>query len=286
MSQPVNFEIIRRDEGLCRLLARLDDLCDKAARGEWAATPYLTPREAKYARARLSARIESGCAVVWGGYPEAERVRAVILPDYTEGLVDPAALMSDPAAALRDAGLDDLAETVRGAVCPVQVRGSGFRELSHRDYLGSVLGLGLERDTVGDILIPDSHSAILLTDTRVGDFLITQLEKVATDTVRVSRLPEGTALTGTRRLQPITDTVASERLDCVVAALCNLSREKAQMAVRSGLVELDYEAVEACDTTVEAPAVISVRGFGKFAVHSFDGTTRKGRIRLVAGKYM
>ena len=286
MSQPVNFEIIRRDEGLCRLLARLDDLCDKAARGEWAATPYLTPREAKYARARLSARIESGCAVVWGGYPEAERVRAVILPDYTEGLVDPAALMSDPAAALRDAGLDDLAETVRGAVCPVQVRGSGFRELSHRDYLGSVLGLGLERDTVGDILIPDSHSAILLTDTRVGDFLITQLEKVATDTVRVSRLPEGTALTGTRRLQPLTDTVASERLDCVVAALCNLSREKAQMAVRSGLVERDYEAVEACDTTVEAPAVISVRGFGKFAVHSFDGTTRKGRIRLVAGKYM
>ena len=286
MSQPVNFEIIRRDEGLGRLLARLDDLCDKAARGEWAATPYLTPREAKYARARLSARIESGCAVVWGGYPEAERVRAVILPDYTEGLVDPAALMSDPAAALRDAGLDDLAETVRGAVCPVQVRGSGFRELSHRDYLGSVLGLGLERDTVGDILIPDSHSAILLTDTRVGDFLITQLEKVATDTVRVSRLPEGTALTGTRRLQPITDTVASERLDCVVAALCNLSREKAQMAVRSGLVELDYEAVEACDTTVEAPAVISVRGFGKFAVHAFDGTTRKGRIRLVAGKYM
>ena len=282
----MNFEIIRRDEGLGRLLARLDDLCDKAARGEWAATPYLTPREAKYARARLSARIESGCAVVWGGYPEAERVRAVILPDYTEGLVDPAALMSDPAAALRDAGLDDLAETIRGAVCPVHIKGSGFRELSHRDYLGSVLGLGLERDTVGDILIPDSHSAILLTDTRVGDFLITQLEKVATDTVRVSRLPEGTALTGTRRLQPITDTVASERLDCVVAALCNLSREKAQMAVRSGLVELDYEAVEACDTTVEAPAVISVRGYGKFAVHAFDGTTRKGRVRLVAGKYM
>ncbi len=286
MSQPVNFEIIRRDEGLCRLLARLDDLCDKAARGEWAATPYLTPREAKYARARLSARIESGCAVVWGGYPEAERVRAVILPDYTEGLVDPAALATDPAAALRDAGLEELADALRGAVCPVHIKGSGFRELSHRDYLGSVLGLGLERDTVGDILIPDSHSAILLTDTRVGDFLTTQMEKVATDTVRVSRLPEGTALTGTRRLQPITDTVASERLDCVVAALCNLSREKAQMAVRLGLVELDYEAVEACDTTVEAPAVISVRGYGKFAVHAFDGTTRKGRIRLVAGKYM
>lgn len=275
-----------QDEAIRLLLSRLDDLVQKSGRGEAAVSPYLTPREAKYARIHLSSRVSAGTAVLWGGYPEAERVRVVILPDYTEGLVDPTALGSDPAAALSDAGLDDLAEFIRGAVCPVLVKGSGFRELSHRDYLGSVLGLGLERDAIGDILMPDAHSAILLTDTRVGDFLTTQMEKVATDTVRVSRLPEGTALTGTRRLQPITDTVASERLDCVVAALCNLSREKAQMAVRSGLVELDYEAVEACDTTVEAPAVISVRGFGKFAVHSFDGTTRKGRIRLVAGKYM
>ncbi|MBP3666700.1 MAG: hypothetical protein J6K29_06575 [Clostridia bacterium] len=274
------------DEDIRLLLARLDDLVRVGGRGEAAVSSFLTPREAKYARAHLSARVSAGTAVLWGGYPTAERVRVVILPDYTEGLVDPAALASDPMAALTDGGLDDLAAIIRSAVCPVQVRGSGFRELSHRDYLGSVLGLGLERDAIGDILIPDIHSAILLTDTRVGDFLTTQMEKVATDTVRVSRLPEETALTGTRRLQPVHDTVASERLDCVVAALCNLSREKAQMAVKSGLVELDYEAVEACDTTVEAPAVISVRGYGKFAVHAFDGTTRKGRIRLSAGKYI
>ena len=52
------------------------------------------------------------------------------------------------------------------------------------------------------------------------------------------------------------------------------------------LVELDYETVEDCSATVDAPAVISVRGYGKFAVHAFDGTTRKGRIRLAAGKYV
>jgi RNA-binding protein YlmH len=275
-----------QDEGVRLLLSRLDDLVQKSGRGEAAVSPYLTPREAKYARIHLSSRLSAGTAVLWGGYPEAERVRAVVLPEYTEGLVDVTALVSDPVAALRDGGLDDLAETVRCAVCPVLVKGSGFRELSHRDYLGSVLGLGLERDAIGDILIPDTHSAILLTDSRVGDFLTTQMEKVATDTVRVSRLPEGTSLAGTRRLQPVNDTVASERLDCVVAALCNLSREKAQMAVRSGIVELDYEAVEDCSATVDAPAVISVRGYGKFAVHAFDGTTRKGRIRLVAGKYI
>ena len=274
------------DETIRLLLSRLDDLCDRGARGEAAVSPYLSPREAKYARAHLSAHIKNGTAVLWGGYPEAERVRVVILPDYTEGLVDPDSLAAHPVAALDGAGLEEPADTIREAVCPILVKGSGFRELTHRDYLGSILGLGLERDAIGDILIPDTHTAILLTDTRVGDFLTVSLEKVATDTVKVSRLPEGTALTGTRRLQPVNDTVASERLDCVVAALCNLSREKAQMAVKAGLVELDYEAVEDCSATVDAPAVISVRGFGKFAVHSFDGTTRKGRIRLVAGKYM
>ena len=274
------------DETIRLLLSRLDDLCDRGARGEAAVSPYLTPREAKYARIHLSARLRSGTAVLWGGYPEAERVRVFILPDYTEGLTDPEALAADPVSALIGVGMDDLADAIREAVCPISVKGSGFRELTHRDYLGSVLGLGLERDAVGDILLPDTHNAILLTDTRVGDFLTVSLTKVATDTVKVSRLPEGTSLAGTRRLQPVNDTVASQRLDCVVAALCNLSREKAQMAVKAGLCELDYEAVEDCSATVDAPAVISVRGYGKFAVHAFDGVTKKGRVRLVAGKYI
>ncbi len=282
----MSYCVSRQSEDIRLLLARLEDLCDFAARGEMAVSPYLTPREAKYAAYHLASRIHAGIALLWGGYAGAERVRAVILPDYTEGLMDPEALTVDPVAALGDAGLSELADTLRDAVCPVLVKGSGYRALSHRDYLGSVLGLGLERAVVGDIIIPDAHTAYILADTRVGDFLATSLEKVATDTVRVSRLPEGTVLQAVRRLQPISDTVASERLDCVVAALCNLSREKAQMAVRSGLCELDYEPCEACDTTVEAPAVISVRGYGKFAVHAFDGTTRKGRVRLVAGKYI
>lgn len=275
-----------QSEDIRLLTAHLDDLCRRGERGETGFSAYLTPREAKYAAAHLSARIHAGTAFLWGGYPGAERVRAVILPDYAEGWVSPEALAASPLSALTDAGLTEAADALRAAVCPILIQGSGFRELSHRDYLGAVLGMGLERSAIGDIPVRDAHSAFLITSARTADYLITQLEKVGTDTVKVSSPPAGTDLAITRRLQPITDTVASERLDCVVAALCNLSREKAQTAVRSGLVELDYEPCEACDATVEAPAVISVRGFGKFAVHSFDGVTRKGRIRLVAGKFI
>lgn len=275
-----------QSEDIRLLLSRLDDLCRRGERGEAAFTTFLTPREAKYAASYLGPRLRAGTALLWGGYPEAERVRVMILPDYTEGLTSPEALAQSPISALRDAGLDDLADALENAVCPLAIRGSGFCELSHRDYLGSVLGLGLERSAIGDILVPDPHSAILLTSTLTADFLLTGLSKVSTDTVKTARPPADTPLDATRKLRPVTDTVASERLDCVVAALCNLSREKAQTAVRSGLVELDYEPCEACDTTVEAPATVTVRGFGKFVVQGFDGVTKKGRIRLVAGKYV
>ncbi len=276
------------DEALALLFARLEDLCDRAACGMVAVSPFLTPREGMYASRYLASRLSAGTALLHGGFPSAERRRAIILPDYAEGLFEPQALAADPVGTLVSVGLSDLSDAVRDAVTVLTVRGSGFRALSHRDYLGSVLGLGLDRDAIGDIVVSDADTATayLATDARMADFLCSDLKKVATDAVKVSRY-DGTldALPG-RRLSPIRDTVASERLDCVVAALCSLSRDAAQTAIRQGLVELNYEPVEDCARPVDAPAVISVRGTGKFVVEAFDGETRKGRMRLVAGKYV
>ncbi len=221
-----------------------------------------------------------------GGYPSAERVRAVLLPDYLEGLIPAEALTVDPAATLLAAGFEDVAAVLSAAVVPVRIKGSGYRVLSHRDYMGALIHLGLERDALGDILPMGDDEAVVLTGATMAAFLEDNLSHVASDAVRATRLPADTPLTYERRLEPIHDTVASPRLDCVVAALCNLSRDRAQAAVRGGLVELDYETVESCDLTVEPPATISVRGCGKFAVREIGGETRKGRLRLSAGKYM
>ncbi len=285
MSTPIPPSAVA-DDALRLLSARLDDLCARASRGAPAMTPFLTPREAAFAARQLAARLSAGTALLWGGYPAAERVRAILLPDYIEGLVDPAALTPDPLAALDAAGLSELSELVREAACSLSVRGSGYRVLSHRDYLGSTLGLGVERDAVGDIVCLGEHEALLMTDARMADFLASDLKRVATDAVRVSRVADGAALIPARRLAPIHDTVASARLDCVVASLCSLSREGAQTAIRQGLCELDYEPVTAPDRPVAPPATISVRGYGKFLVEDFDGETRKGRMRLKAGKYI
>ena len=280
------------DPEILALYARLRDLSALAERGETAATAFLTPRECLYAASFCEARIREGSAFLWGGFPLSagdtppERRRMLILPDYAAGLVSSEDLALDPVAALADVGLDDLSALVTVSTSLLLVKGSGFRNLTHRDYLGSILGLGLERDVLGDIFVADEHSAYLVCKGEMADFLTDNLTHVSADTVRVTQMPAGFVPPVGRKRQAIRDTVASARLDCVVAALTNFSREKAQVAVRSGLVELNYETVEACDTTVEPPCVLSVRGVGKFSVLSFDGETKKGRMRLSAEKYV
>lgn len=278
------------DEAIAALYARLDDLCRRAEQGVLTATPFLTPREAKYARRYLSARLRAGTAMLWGGYPEAERVRVLLLPDYTEGLLPeqptPGGGVS-PSLCLHEAGLDDLADQAAEMTAALSIYGSGYKILSHRDYMGAVLGLGLERDTLGDIL-PDAEgkSALLFCTEQVCRFLIDHLEKVGSDTVRLCRSDPDEVIVPPRQVKAIQDTVASERLDCVVAALCDLSREPAQALIREGSCELEYETVRDCDRLVEPPAVLSVRGHGKFRILPFGGENRRGRLRLLAEKYI
>lgn len=274
------------DKELRSLYARLDDLVRRAERGEVGLTAFLTPREGMYARRYLASRMQDGLAVPLGGYAKAERVRMCLLPDYTEGLTDTATLAANPVSALREAGLEALAEAVEGAAVPLCIQGSGYRTLTHRDYLGAVLGLGLDRDAVGDIQVTDEHHAYIVCKGEIADFLLAEIRKIGADTVKVRRLRAGEAVTDARRFEAVNDTVASERLDCVVAALAGLSRDKAQTAVRTGLVEMNYEVAEDCDIAVQPPCTLSVRGVGKFIVCAFDGETRRGRLRLRADKYV
>lgn len=249
-------------------------------------TCFLTPREAKYARTWLSARLSEGMAWLWGGFHDAERVRAILCPDYLEGLVEAGNLTETPGAVLEVAGFEDVAMQVREAVTAVRICGSGYRMLTHRDYMGAILGLGLAREAIGDILVETDTAAVVLCERRMAMYLSSHLEKVGADTVQVCLLPPDAPLTPCRRTQIMQDTIASTRVDCLVAALCAVSREKAQSAIRGGLCEVEYEIVQDCDAEVEAPATLSVRGFGKFHVIAYEGETRKGRIRLRAEKYI
>lgn len=260
-----------KDKDEAQLLARARDLLLRAEKGEVAYTPFLTPREQRLLREGLAF---AGNALHFaGGYESAERKRMYALPDYVQELED----------AVRDELLCEIFET---SLVPLSVKGSGYRELSHRDYLGAILNLGIERDAVGDLCVRAKDEAILFCDRTMADFLKVELVRVANDAVCVRDVTLEQGFDGGREFMPLSDTVASPRADAVVAALCNLSRERAQALFRAGFVEIDYEPLEKYDKDVDAGAVIAVRGHGKFIVRSLSDKTKKGRFRLLADRYV
>lgn len=263
------------------LQARLEDAALKASRGTCAMLPFLTPLEQKQAQRYLTRIRLSEQAFWFGGYPNAERARLFLLPEY---------ILQCLSVPLAECELSELSalygEPLQNAVCPIWIRGSGYRELTHRDYLGAVMGLGLERDAFGDIVLQGTSSAVLFCTDTVACFLEQSLTKVATDPVvcRPGFPPSG--FQEEKRYQSVCDTVASARLDCIVAALTGHSREHAQEWIRRGAVEVDYQCEERVDALLHPPFLLSVRGCGKFRVLPFDGETKKGRLRLRAEKFI
>lgn len=256
--------------------ARLADLCRRAERYEPCMSPFLSPRECFLAAQYMKRYATDAFGVLYGGYDGFERGRLLVLPDYLADGTD-----SWSAADVRER-VPELAEE---AIAALSVQGSGYRTLSHRDYLGSLLGLGLERAVIGDIAVRDEHSAIVLCDARIAPFLLSELATVGSDRVKVKPFALTPDFTVPREFEAISDTVASPRLDAVVASLARLSREGAQQALSKGLVEMDYEPCDRSDKTVAEGAIISIRGQGKFIVRSLSGLTKKGRYRLLADKY-
>lgn len=252
---------------LCdRLWGRIGDMLVKSRRGEVTATDFMSPADAAAAALRLRLEPVGALWTLYGGYGDAERVMLFILPDYMEAW--------DPTLA------DDFIEAVH-------VVGSGYENLSHSDFMGAVLALGIARDAVGDIVTLNSHEAVIFAKPSVARFLYSEehpLERVGRDVVRV--LPyEGDGGDLVRAFIEITGVITSERFDCVIAELCGLSRADAKARILSGEAKLNYAEADVSDCVSEGD-VLSVRGCGKFKILSIGSRTKKDRLRLRANKYI
>lgn len=243
-------------------LARLGDYSERAAQGVLVASPFFSPEE----QARASDWLQKvGTRFCFrGGYGEAERRMAFFLPDYME---------------------EEMLDTDEFFL-PIAIRTSGYLKLSHRSFLGALTALGIDRSAMGDILLFD-WGAVLFAECTVAKFLLTEpspLERVGADKVKVERC-ERALIEGYRRsFLPFSDVIASERLDCAVAAFAGVSREKAKQAVERGDVSMNYRVVLRPSDEIAEGAVISIRGVGKFRVDQLK-RTKKDRIRLEAMRY-
>ena len=254
------------------LFARLDDLKECAVRGNVGISAFFSPRE-EYAAIQYlkNKKIDF---LLFGGYSNAERKKIYILPDYIENTEN-----TENIDVIIDYGFS-------AEIDCVKISGSGFVELSHRAVMGSLLGLGIERDVIGDIVMIDNSHAVFFCDSQLTRFFVENLERVGRDKVKVEHIQLDESILPERKFLTVNDTVASARLDCVVSALCSVSRERAKELLKESLVELNYECVERPDREVVTPATISVRGYGKFMVSALSDKTKKGRFKLVAKKFL
>ena len=156
--------------------------------------------------------------------------------------------------------------------------------LTHRDFLGSLMSLGIKRETIGDILIEQGRAVAFVLN-EVSDYISEQVKTVGRTGVSICKgfqlpLPQGD------KLEAFSVTVPSLRLDAVVSAICNFSRNDSVLKIEQGFVSINSIVTQKITKTVTFGDVISVRGKGKFIIESGSDTTRKNRIILKYKKYV
>ena len=157
-------------------------------------------------------------------------------------------------------------------------------KLSHRDFLGTVLGLGIERRCIGDIILRDGGAYIFVKDD-IADFVASELTRARHTplTTRVTEnVPSGELYkTELRRVQ-----ANGERLDALIAKLYSLSREDAQRLFPKKLIFASGKCIESTSYIPKNGEIISVRGYGRFIYRGYDSLTKKGKLNITLEVYI
>ena len=156
--------------------------------------------------------------------------------------------------------------------------------LTHRDFLGALLNLGIERDTLGDIVIIDNVGYIFALDNiapYIADSLI-RVKRTDVNSSVITELPEGELYRTERK----TVQISGERLDAVIAKVFSLSREDAQTLFKRGLVFADGRQLDSPSYNPKENEKISVRGHGRFIYIGQQSLSRKGKINVAVEMYV
>lgn len=217
-----------------------------------------------------SRRINGAELVVWGGWEDAERNMLCFLPDYLD---------AELFVMQEQAGGDVLA-----CIRVVPLNAKFADALSHRDYLGALMNLGIERAKIGDILA-DEQEAYVFAAADIAPYICQELLRIRHTSVRCT-LVAPSACTVRPKFELLSGSIASERLDAVLAMVYHLPRGKAQQLVENECVSLGGRLALSAGVNLKAGERVSVRGFGKFVYEGVESTTRKGRLFARVRKFV
>lgn len=156
-------------------------------------------------------------------------------------------------------------------------------KLSHRDFLGSLMGLGIKREVLGDIVIADNTGYIFCLNS-IAEYIVQNLDKVKHTTVKCSvidKLPE----TAVKKPEEKQITAASERLDVIVSAVYHFSRSAVKELFNARKIYVNSKLCENFSHIPKENDIISVRGYGRFVYNGVLGNTKKNRMILSVGIY-
>lgn len=244
------------------LLAKLWDKINSGIRRNIPSnTGFLSPREQELARYLFG---DAEGIVSFGGYEDAERRMLCYLPDYLE----------------ESALYDDTSPVV----C---LRASFFEGDSpnHRDFLGALMGCGINRECVGDICVSKGSCDFFVT-AEIAPYLLQNFTGAGRVKTHLAQIPLDDALIPTPEVKEIRDTLASLRLDSAIASGFRIGRSMAAQHICSGRAAINGLPCEKPDRSIAEGMTISLRGLGKIKIHSVNGTTKKGRISVVIHRYV
>ena len=153
---------------------------------------------------------------------------------------------------------------------------------THRDFLGALMSLGIQRDQIGDIAVSEG-GAVTFVSKNISSLILSEVDKIGRVGVRTEygikiEIPK-------QEFEEIAAVAASVRIDAIVAAACAISREKAALMIKSGNVIVN--GVEICSSSknLELSDTFSVKGYGKFVFSQLGNETKKGKYHILINKY-
>ncbi|WP_225429667.1 YlmH family RNA-binding protein [Lentilactobacillus parafarraginis] len=161
---------------------------------------------------------------------------------------------------------------------------SKFATLSHGQVLGSIMGAGIERDVIGDI-ITDGLSWQFLCQSEMADYIKAQVDKVGKIKVKLEVIESDQLVTPVDESEEVSTTISSLRVDALVSEGFHISRHHAKELIDGGEVRINWGETQRPDLEVSMHDIVSVRGYGRIVIREIDGITKKGKIRLVVRVY-
>lgn len=240
---------------------RLVDLAEQALRTrKFRLSGFLDPYGAEIAET-VAANCDGIEARFDGGYVGAERRRAMLVHE-------------------------DFGGTPSFEIAVVRVEwNAAFAHLTHRDVLGALMGLGIERDTIGDILV-SAGTARILADRKMAAFLLSDFREIGAASVHAEPDSLDAIAPREERTKEISATVASLRADSVAAAGFGISRSRAASDIEAEKLKLNWQPVKNAAQAVGEGDTLSLRGRGRVEVVEVRGKTKKGRIGVSLRRFL